>query len=214
MDYKALYEQQLAENKKLKKEVEDWKFASKDADFSETPEELCNYLMYCMDSRKEGEAWVFQDTYDELEEENKKLKDFTNWENHPALKHKVVLDDDHYLQHLNEEGELIHPDEVNELKEALELQRKVSFWRMCETHNGFPSIGDTNLRDPEWIAEMNAMIEDRQESMWCNGTVKELQEGYLEFVGGPETEDEDEDEVVDIATLKEKMKKGIIVVCG
>jgi len=34
----------------------------------------------------------------ELKEENQKLKDFTNWENHPALRHKVVLDDDYYLE--------------------------------------------------------------------------------------------------------------------
>lgn len=54
-----------------------------------------------------------------MKSEIKKLKDFTNWENHPALKHKVVLDDDYYLQHLNEEGELIHPHEVNEIKEEI-----------------------------------------------------------------------------------------------
>ena len=53
-----------------------------------------------------------------LKEENEKLKDFSNWENHPALKHKVVLDDDFYLQHLHE-GELIDPDDYKELKEEV-----------------------------------------------------------------------------------------------
>jgi cell division protein FtsB len=52
---------------------------------------------------------------DELEE----LKDFSNWENHPALKHKVVLDDDFYLSHLYED-ELIDPDDYKKLKEDLE----------------------------------------------------------------------------------------------
>ena len=46
----------------------------------------------------------------------KKLKDFTQWENHPALRHKVVLDDDWYLQHLNEDSELIHPEKIKELE--------------------------------------------------------------------------------------------------
>ena len=189
--------------------------------------------------------------YEQQLQENKKLKDFTNWENHPALKHKVVLDDDHYLHHLNEEGQLIHPDELEELqdkvndreqkisdilsfiagnydkedivkalikeefteeyikcngefwsavgidfddekqklKKELEYERKVSFWRMCESYNGFHK--NTNLRHPEWIAEMNEQIEDKADLGPVG--VKELQEGYLEFVGGYETVEEDED---------------------
>ena len=237
-----------------------------------------------------------QDKNKELREEIEKLKDFTNWENHPALKHKVVLDDDYYLEHLNEHHELIDPYQVSELesevgelkeeieklkeknsdmlsfiggnfdyedkvkeqikefyteefiksneeqwsqvcidwddsdfekaladvkqetdktvveenktvveenkklkeenkklKEQLQYERKISFWRMCESYNGFHK--NTNLRHPEWIAEMNAMIEDRWDSnAWCEGTVEELQKGYLEWVGGYQTEEEDEDE--------------------
>ena len=58
---------------------------------------------------------TLQDVIAELEAENEKLKDFTNWENHPALKHKVVLEDDFYLQHLYE-GELIDPEDYKKLK--------------------------------------------------------------------------------------------------
>ncbi len=128
-----------------------------------------------------------------LSAENEQLKDFTNWENHPALKHKVVLDDDHYLEHLGEDGELIHPEEVKELEQlkgAYKFQKQVSFWRMCESYNGFHK--DTNLNDPEWLGEMDAMIEDRWDSnAWCDGTVEELQKGYRDWVGGEESEDED-----------------------
>ena len=55
-------------------------------------------------------------TIRKLKEENEKLKDFANWENHPALKHKVVMDDDFYLEHLVD-GELIEPEEFTSLKE-------------------------------------------------------------------------------------------------
>jgi DNA repair exonuclease SbcCD ATPase subunit len=51
--------------------------------------------------------------------EIEKLKDFTNWENHPALKYKVVLDEDYWLAH-SDMGELIDPDDYNKLKEEIE----------------------------------------------------------------------------------------------
>jgi prefoldin subunit 5 len=60
-----------------------------------------------------------QDHIKKLEEENEKLKDFTHWENHPALKHKVVLDDDYYLEHV-EDGELIDPETFSLLKDEKE----------------------------------------------------------------------------------------------
>mgnify|MGYP003674691721 FL=1 len=47
------------------------------------------------------------------------LEDFTHWENHPALRHKVVLDADYYQQYLKD-GDLIHPDEIEELTEEIE----------------------------------------------------------------------------------------------
>jgi len=84
-------------------------------------------------------------------------------------------------------------EEKEKLKEQLQYEQKVSFWRMCESYNGFHK--NTNIRHPEWIEEMNEMIEDRWENnSWCSGTVEELQKGYLEWVGGYQTEDEDEDE--------------------
>ena len=43
-------------------------------------------------------ASKFEKQVVELKEENQKLKDFTHWENHPALRNKVVLDDDYYLE--------------------------------------------------------------------------------------------------------------------
>lgn len=52
-----------------------------------------------------------EDKVCELTHENKELSDFDNWENHPALKHKVVLDEDFYQQHTDDDGELIDPDE-------------------------------------------------------------------------------------------------------
>tara|TARA_R110001606_G_scaffold72146_1_gene166155 strand:+ start:105 stop:830 length:726 start_codon:yes stop_codon:yes gene_type:complete len=36
---------------------------------------------------------------------------FDNWENHPALKHKVVLDEDFYLQHTDDSGYLLKHDD-------------------------------------------------------------------------------------------------------
>ena len=53
-----------------------------------------------------------------LKEENKKLND-DDWviDCHKALKYKCVLDEDYYLQHLNDEGQLIDPDEFNALQE-------------------------------------------------------------------------------------------------
>ena len=75
---------------------------------------------------KEGTLLKFQEVeIEDLKEENKKLKDFSNWENHPALKHKVVLDDDYYLAHLHE-GELIEPEDYKELQEELKKLREIT----------------------------------------------------------------------------------------
>ena len=56
---------------------------------------------------------------EELTEQVEELKDFTHWENHPALKHKVVLDSDFYMEHLNDDDELIDPDEHNDIANKL-----------------------------------------------------------------------------------------------
>ena len=60
----------------------------------------------------------------ELKEENKELEDFGNWENHPALKHKVVLDCDFYLEHTNDDGELIDPDEYTDALQKVDCMTK------------------------------------------------------------------------------------------
>ena len=66
----------------------------------------------------------------ELEEEITKLhlRDVLAWENHPALRHKVVLDDDFYLQHLYE-GELVDPDEFGSVVE--ENKKLKNDLRLC-----------------------------------------------------------------------------------
>ena len=72
--------------------------------------------------RNELELAEIQET-EKLHKENEELKDFSNWENHPALKHKVVLDDDFYLSHLYE-NELIEPDDYEKLKEENDVLQK------------------------------------------------------------------------------------------
>jgi len=177
----------IEENKKLQEKVK--------------AEHATGKQMYESFMAERSKVSTLQEEIKELSAENEQLKDFTNWENHPALKHKVVLDDDYYLEHLGEDGELIHPEELEDmekLKEELDKlrhmtvsARREAFWRMCESYNGFHS--NTNIRDPQWLGEMDGMIDDR----YCDdtypglGTVEELQQGYRDWVGGEESEDED-----------------------
>jgi hypothetical protein len=76
----------------------------------------------------------------------------------------------------------------------LEFQRKVSFWRMCEGHNGFHK--NTNIHDDEWLEEMRVMISD----LACGETApwdhEELFEGYKDWIGYEEylKEMEEQDE--------------------
>ena len=100
---------------------------------------------------KEGTLLKFQEVeIEDLKEENKKLKDFSNWENHPALKHKVVLDDDYYLAHLHE-GELIEPEDYKELEKEnqtfLKTTLKVLYEDLdCALRSGDLSHLYSNLR--------------------------------------------------------------------
>jgi len=72
--------------------------------------------------------------YQKLEAEVEELKDFSNWENHPALKHKVVLDDDYYTAHLDEYSELIPPAERDQLKEEnKKLKAKIEKFKQILT---------------------------------------------------------------------------------
>ena len=93
----------------------------------------------------------------DLKEENEKLKDFTNWENHPALKHKVVLDDDYYLEHLSD-GELIHPDEIKKLKGNLTHQ--ADFWACLMDCRDNPD-NPTQQEIDEWCEAYNKSDEVR-----------------------------------------------------
>ena len=106
----TLYEVILEENKKLKEENEKLKAE--------------NSYLENWNIDKLNENYVPLEDYEKLKEENEKLKDFTNWENHPALKHKVVLDDDYYLGYLNVDGELIDPADVAELEEEIKKLKK------------------------------------------------------------------------------------------
>jgi hypothetical protein len=117
------------ENKKLKKRIEeDHKavpsFLIKDLylDAAEENKELKKELQEEKDGR-EHDVQQLQQVMDEklqLESEVEELKDFSNWENHPALKHKVVLDEDFYNSHLNECNELISADQRDDLIEELD----------------------------------------------------------------------------------------------
>ena len=102
----------------------------------------------------------------------------------------IYAQENEELQEMNESMKKTLQDKFNEieaLKAELELQKKISFWRMCEAYNGFHK--NTDLRSSEWIVEMNAMIEDRFEEGL--GSVEDLQAGYLDWVGGGETEEEE-----------------------
>lgn len=123
-----------------------------------------------------------------LREENKKLKDFTNWENHPALKHKVVLDDDFYLQHLHE-GELIDPDDlkknddqIKKLQETVAEQATDLFFMKCENFAGGDRVRDDIGHGAEWAGE----VKDTIQRLWHQCPVndvdeKEMFKRYLEW---------------------------------
>ena len=51
-----------------------------------------------------------------LEEENEKLKDFSEWENHPALRDKIVVDRDYYMEKEELTKELIQADDLSTKK--------------------------------------------------------------------------------------------------
>ena len=102
--------------KELEAEVRHYRFACLGME-----KEIAEYRL-AEKERNELELVEIQET-EKLHKENEKLKDFSNWENHPALKHKVVLDDDFYLKHLYE-NELIDPDDYTKLKEENDLLQR------------------------------------------------------------------------------------------
>lgn len=117
-----------------------------------------------------------------LMEENKKLKDFSNWENHPALNYKVVLDDDFYLEHLYE-GELVDPDDfVRVVEENKKLKNDL---RLCADglipHGMVGGIVQTE-REKRHKAEEE--MENREK--WAVSTLKMTGEWLPDGEGGPE----------------------------
>ena len=91
----TLHDAVVEENKELKEEMER---------IQEKLDEMYEFSYFTKLKKAEVEI-------KKLKEENEKLKNFDNWENHPALRHKAVLDDDFYLE-LRKENE--------EWKEAME----------------------------------------------------------------------------------------------
>jgi len=100
-----------------------------------------------------------------LKEENEKLQDFSNWENHPALKHKVVMDDDFYLEHLHD-GELIVPEEFKSLQEEIEKLKEEKrqthqFWTCMMDHIDNPDNPDAEYVN-EWCESNSISIVDKE----------------------------------------------------
>jgi regulator of replication initiation timing len=98
-----------------------------------------------------------------LEEENKKLKDFVNWENHPALKDKVVLDDDFYLEHLVD-GELIEPEEFTSLLEENKKLKEENKKLKCEDDKLEDTLASLNFYT-EQCAELKEEHKDLKEKL-------------------------------------------------
>jgi len=63
-EWGVVFEAMRKEIAELKEKIADWELAARSADFSDTPEELCNYLMYC------GEP----EEYNDLIKENEELR--------------------------------------------------------------------------------------------------------------------------------------------
>jgi len=72
------------------------------------------------------------------------------------------------------------------LKEERDQARREAFWRMCEAYNGFHK--NTDLRDPQWIGEIKDAMEYHYDCCDADGSVEELHEGYIEWVGANETD--------------------------
>ena len=152
-------------------------------------------------------TFLIQDMYHDAKEENKKLKTKNENNEQEIARLRLVVaglitrheEEVKKLEEKNAEliaEKLKLDDEANKLTEDVEQERKISFWRMCESYNGFHK--NTNIHDPDWIAEMNAMIEDKFEPGSDYGvgypvSVEELKAGYLEWIDyTPEEESEDE----------------------
>jgi len=129
------YIQLLEDVKKLEVELDEartevatliGKHITKDKEIKELKEELQEEK-----DGREHDVQQFQSVLEEkgqLEAEVEELKDFTHWENHPALKHKVVLDDDYYLEHVEGGPDIetfsLLQEENKKLKTQMDALRK------------------------------------------------------------------------------------------
>jgi hypothetical protein len=95
--------------------------------------------------------------FDELQEKNEQFND-NCWviDHHPALKHKVVIDDDHWLEHLGEDGDLVDPEEFKKLKEEFEeLQEEYDEYMSTSIHED-----DDDAKDYE---DLSSYVKLKQE---------------------------------------------------
>ena len=116
-----------------------------------------------------------------LREENKKLKDATIVVARETFNQKVREATEKFREMVNAMGE-----ENKKLKEERDQARREAFWRMCEAYNGFHK--NTDLRNPQWISEIKDAMEYHYDCCDADGSVEELHEGYIEWVGANETD--------------------------
>ena len=131
------------------------------------------------------------------QEKIKKLEDFTNWENHPALKHKVVLDEDWYQQHLDEEGQLIDPEQLKKLQETVAEQANDLFFIRCESQAGGDEVMGRIGYGAEWAEEVKEAMRRNFHNCPVNDVdEKEMFKRYLEwaniYLSDVESDDDDE----------------------
>ena len=101
---KQLFDTTFGEFMKLKEQTEELKdqLHQKGIDEQTAIEE-------CEEAEEKVEELTEQ--VEDLSKVVEEQRKFDNWENHPALKHKVVLDEDFYLQHTDDSGYLLKHDD-------------------------------------------------------------------------------------------------------
>jgi len=150
----------------------------------EENKKLNSDLVKCSRFLKDAEKFTekFKNQFIKEREENEKLlKDYKQLNSDWAKKRDE--DGDEYRITINELTE-----ESDKLEAIIVQEKRNSFWRMCESYNGFNK--NTNLCDPDWLEEMRVEIEDRKDEIDDEG---DLFEGYKEWIGYEEEEEEDSD---------------------
>lgn len=157
--------------------------AEKNDKLQDTIKELNSDLVKCSRFLKDAEKFTekFKNQFIKEREHNEKLlKDYKQLNSDWAKKRDE--DGDEYRITINELKE-----EIKRLTVSLAEQKRISFWRMCESYNGFHK---NVIFDADWLEEMKAMIEDRKDEIDDEG---DLFEGYKEWIGYEEEEEEDSD---------------------